>query len=88
MNNTLTKWETNQAPIVAIETTEHQTIAVFWGAIIPAIPDLISLEQSRTGMSYETALNQLLQTQKQWINQLYGDSNFTLSWRLITTGNR
>jgi DNA helicase HerA-like ATPase len=87
MNNTLTKWETNQAPIVAIETTEYQAIAVYWGAIIPAIPDLISLEQSRTGMGYETALNQLLQAQKQWISQLYGDSNFTLSWRLITTGN-
>jgi DNA helicase HerA-like ATPase len=84
---TLTKWEKNLAPAVAIEQTETQSIAVFWGAIIPAIPDLISLEQARTGMTYETALNQILQTQQRWIQQLHGDSRFTLSLRLITTGN-
>ncbi len=83
----LTKWETSSAPAVAIEPTEQQTIAVFWGAIIPAIPDLISLEIARTGMSYDTALNQLLETQKRWIKQLHGESRFSLSLRLITTGN-
>jgi DNA helicase HerA-like ATPase len=84
---TLTKWETTAAPAVAIEPTESQSIAVFWGAIIPAIPDLLSLEQARTGMSYDTALNQLLQVQRRWIQQLHGESRFTLSLRLITTGN-
>ncbi|MFB2917922.1 ATP-binding protein [Aerosakkonema funiforme] len=83
----LTKWETTSAPSVAIEPTETQEIAVFWGAIIPAIPDLVSLEQARTGMSYETALNQLIQAQQRWIQQLYGESRFTLSLRLITSGN-
>ena len=84
---TLTKWENSFAPAVAIEQTETQSIAVFWGAIIPAVPDLISLEQARTGMTYETALNQILQTQQRWIQQLHGESRFTLSLRIITTGN-
>ncbi|MBW4630873.1 MAG: DUF87 domain-containing protein [Iphinoe sp. HA4291-MV1] len=83
----LTKWETSTAPAVAIEPTETRTIAVFWGAIIPAIPDLISKEQFRTGMTYETALNQLLQAQQRWIQQLHGESRFTLGLRIITTGN-
>ncbi|MFM2063533.1 MAG: hypothetical protein RLZZ507_3204 [Cyanobacteriota bacterium] len=87
MLSQLTKWETNTSPSVAIEPTETQTIAVFWGAIIPAIPDIISLEQSRTGMSYDTALNQLLQSQQRWIQQLHGESRFTLSLRLITSGD-
>ncbi|MEC4893081.1 MAG: DUF87 domain-containing protein [Oscillatoria sp. PMC 1051.18] len=87
MINSLSKWETTTAPAVAVETTETQNIVVFWGVIIPAIPDLISLEQARTGMSYETALNQLLQTQKLWIQQLHGESRFTLSLRIITTGD-
>ncbi|NJR31647.1 MAG: hypothetical protein HC778_00655 [Chamaesiphon sp. CSU_1_12] len=38
-------------------------------------------------MSYETALQKLLQEQQQWIRQLHGTANFTLSWRLITDGN-
>ncbi len=84
---TLSKWETSNAPAVAIEPTEQQTLAVFWGVIIPAIPDLISLEQARTGMSYDTALNQLLQSQQRWIQQLHGENRFTLSLRLITTGD-
>lgn len=83
----LTKWENSNAPAVAIEPTEQQSIAAFWGAAIPAIPDLISLEQSRTGMNYETALNQLLQSQQRWIQQLHGESRFTLSLRLISSGN-
>ena len=83
----LTKWENSNAPAVAIEPTEQQSIAAFWGAAIPAIPDLISLEQSRTGMNYETALNQLLQSQQRWIQQLHGESRFTLSLRLICSGN-
>jgi DNA helicase HerA-like ATPase len=83
----LTKWETTSAPSVSIEPTEQQAIAVFWGAIIPAIPDLVSLEQARTGMSYETALNQVIQAQQRWIQQLHGESRFTLSLRLITAGN-
>ena len=87
MQAALTRWETSIAPIIAIEPTESQAIAVYWGAIIPAIPDLVSLEQSRTGMSYETALHQLLQAQQKWVQQLHGESRFTLSLRLITTGN-
>jgi hypothetical protein len=38
-------------------------------------------------MSYDTALNQLLQSQQRWIQQLHGESRFTLSLRLITTGD-
>jgi DNA helicase HerA-like ATPase len=87
MISTLTRWETTNAPAVSIEPTDRQTIAVFWGATIPAIPDLLSLEQARTGMAYETALNQLLQTQKLWIQQLSGDRRFTISLRIITTGD-
>jgi Helicase HerA, central domain len=83
----LTRWESSTAPAVAIETTEQQTYAVFWGGIIPAIPDLISTEQFRSGMSYETALNQLLQAQQRWIQQLHGESRFTLALRIITTGD-
>lgn len=83
----LTKLENSESPLVAIESTETQGIAIFWGAIVPAIPDLLSLEQARTGMSYETALQQLLQTQKKWIQQLHGNSRLTLSLRLISTGN-
>lgn len=86
-NTLLTKWETNSTPAVSIESTQQQTIAAFWGAIIPAIPDLISQEQFRTGMTYETALQKLLQEQQQWIRQLHGTPNFTLSWRLISSGN-
>jgi DNA helicase HerA-like ATPase len=82
----LTKWETTSTPAVAVEAIEHQAIAVFWGATIPAIPDLLSLEQARTGMSYETALNQLLQIQQRWVQQLHGDSRFTLSLRIIGSG--
>ena len=87
MLSSLTKWETNTSPSVAIELNETQTINVFWGAIIPAIPDIISLEQSRTGMSYDTALNQLLQSQQRWIQQLHGETRFTLSLRIITSGD-
>ncbi|MEH2114645.1 ATP-binding protein [Nostoc sp.] len=83
----LTRWEATIAPAVAIEPSENQSLSVFWGAIIPAIPDLISLEQSRTGMSYETALNQLLQVQERWIQQLHSETRFTLSLRIITSGN-
>lgn len=83
----LTKWEANSAPAVAIEATEQQTITIFWGALVLAIPDLISLEQSRTGMSYDTALNQLLESQQRWIQQLHGESRFTLSLRVIATGD-
>jgi hypothetical protein len=84
---TLTKWETTSAPAVAIEPTDRQSLNVFWGAVIPAIPDLLSLEQARTGMSYDTALNQLLHIQRRWIQQLHGENRFVLSLRLITTGN-
>jgi DNA helicase HerA-like ATPase len=87
MISTLTRWETTTAPAVSIEPTDRQTISVFWGATIPAIPDLLSLEQARTGMAYETALNQLLQTQKLWIQQLHGESRFTISLRIISTGD-
>jgi DNA helicase HerA-like ATPase len=87
MIHTLTKWENTIAPAVAIEPTEYQSIAIYWGATIPAIPDLISIEQDRSGMSYESALNRLIQTQQRWIQQLHGESRFTLSLRLIATGN-
>jgi hypothetical protein len=83
----LTKWETTSTPAVAVEPTEHQAIAVFWGTTIPAIPDLLSLEQARTGMGYETALNQLLQIQQRWVQQLHGESRFTLSLRIIGSGS-
>lgn len=83
----LAKWESTVAPAVAVETTEHQTLAIYWGATIPAIPDRISIEQARSGMSYETAFDRLLQEQQRWIQQLHGDSRFILSLRLITTGN-
>ncbi len=83
----LAKLENSVLPLISIESTETQSLAIFWGAIVPAVPDLLSLEQARTGMSYETALQQLLQTQKKWIQQLHGDSRFTLSLRLIGTGN-
>jgi len=83
----LTKWDTAIAPNIAIEPTEFNTIAVYWGAVIPAISDLISLEQSRTGMNYETALQTLLQSQQRWVQQLYGDRHSTLSLRIITRGN-
>jgi hypothetical protein len=83
----LSKWETTLAPAVAIEQTENRTIEVFWGIIIPAIPDLLSIEQARTGMSYETALNALLQSQQQWVKQLHSENRFTLSLRLITNGD-
>jgi DNA helicase HerA-like ATPase len=87
MVTTLTKWETSIAPAIAIEPTEFNAIAVYWGMQILAIPDLISIEQARTGMSYETALQSLLQAQQQWIRQLHGNSQFTLSLRIITTGD-
>jgi hypothetical protein len=87
MLSTLTRWETSIAPAVAIEPTENQTIAVFWGAMIPAIPDLLAIEQDRSGMSYETALQGLLQVQQRWVRQLHGEERFTLSLRLITTGD-
>ncbi|MFM6006059.1 MAG: hypothetical protein ACKPA7_20375, partial [Sphaerospermopsis kisseleviana] len=83
----LTKWENTSAPALSIESTYQQTIAAFWGAFIAAIPDLISQEQFRTGMNYETALKKLLQEQQQWIRQLYGAENFTLSLRCITQGD-
>lgn len=73
-------------PLVAIEPTESQELAVFWAATIPAIPDLISLAQSRSGMTYETALDQLLQAQQSWVRQLHGDSRHTLSLRIISSG--
>jgi DNA helicase HerA-like ATPase len=87
MINILTRWETTTTPAVAIEPTDRQTISVFWGAIVPAVPDLLSLEQARTGMNYETALNLLLQAQQRWVQQLHGDSRFTISLRIITTGD-
>lgn len=87
MMSMLTRWEATIAPAVVIEPTEYQSIAVFWGALIPVVPDLISLEQSRSGMTYETALNNLLQVQQRWVQQLHGESRFTLSLRLITSGD-
>ena len=51
----LSKWEQSYLPAIAVEQTEQQSTAAFWGAMIPAIPDVISQEQFRTGMSYETA---------------------------------
>jgi DNA helicase HerA-like ATPase len=79
-------WDTTFPPAVTIESTEDRTIAVYWGAIIPAIPDLISVECARTGMSYETALQSLLKVQQSWVHKLHGDSRFTLSLRWISTG--
>jgi hypothetical protein len=84
---TLPQWETSIAPAVAIETAEHQACTVYWGAIIPAIPNLIAIEQDRSGMTYETALQNLLQIQQRWLRQLHGDDRFTLSLRCIATGN-
>jgi len=83
----LAKWETTLAPAVSIEQTENQTMQVFWGVLIPAIPDLLSIEQARTGMTYETALSALLQSQQQWIKQLHNENRFTLSLRIITSGD-
>jgi DNA helicase HerA-like ATPase len=79
-------WDTTFAPAVTIESTEDRTIAVYWGAVIPAIPDLISAECARTGMSYDTALQSLLKVQHSWIQKLHGESCFTLSLRWISTG--
>lgn len=84
----LTQWENTIAPAVSIEPTDDRMIAVYWGAIIPAIPNLIAIEQDRSGMSYETALQNILQIQQRWIVQLHGESQFTLSLRIITTGDR
>ena len=87
MLETLTRWDSSVAPAVAIEITELQTCAVYWGAEIPAIPNLIALEQDRSGKTYETALKDLLQVQRKWIQQLHGDDRCTLSLRLITSGD-
>jgi DNA helicase HerA-like ATPase len=38
-------------------------------------------------MTFETALQKLIQEQLQWIRQLNGGHNCSLSWRLITSGN-
>jgi hypothetical protein len=67
MIGNLAKWEATASPAVSIESTDRQHISVFWGALIPAIPDLISLEQARSGATYEIALTQLLQSQQRWI---------------------
>ena len=82
----LTKWNTEIAPNIAIEQTDLGTISVYWGALIPAIPNLLDLEQSRTGMNYETALQNLLQSQQRWVQQLHGDRHSTLSLRIISAG--
>jgi DNA helicase HerA-like ATPase len=83
----LSKWEESYLPAIAVEQTEQQSTAAFWGAMIPAIPDVISQEQFRTGMTYETALNTLLQAQQRWVQQLHGDHRFTISLRIIGSGN-
>ncbi len=83
----LSKWEESYLPAIAVEQTEQQSTAAFWGAIIPAIPDVISQEQFRTGMTYETALNTLLQAQQRWVQQLHGDRRFTISLRIIGSGD-
>lgn len=84
---TIIKWENTASPALAIEQIANNHWVSFWGAIIPSIPDLISQEQFRSGMNYETALQKLIQEQQQWIRQLHGGNTFILSWRLITTGN-
>ncbi len=83
MFKVLTTWDNTESPFIAVENHEVDRISAFWGAIIPSIPDLVSIEQNRTGMSYETALKTLLNAQRQWIQQLYGDEKFSLSLRII-----
>ncbi|MEB3231772.1 MAG: DUF87 domain-containing protein [Leptolyngbyaceae bacterium] len=70
-----------------IEKSHTNQIDIYWGMTIPAIPDVIALEQFRTGCTFESALSQLCTLQQRWIRQLHGDSRFTLSWRLITNGD-
>lgn len=70
-----------------LEQSNTNQIDIYWGINIPAIPDLIALEQFRTGCTFESALSQLCALQQKWIRQLHGDSRFTLSWRLITDGD-
>lgn len=79
----LTVWDNTYTPLVAVEEHEVNSISVFWGALIPAIPDLVALEQNQIGMSYETAIKTLLNSQKQWIQQLHGDDEFSISLRII-----
>ncbi len=72
-----------------LKPEHHQLkqLSIYWGFTIPAIPDLIALEQFRTNCTYESALESLCTQQQNWIQQLHGESRFTLSWRLITLGN-
>jgi hypothetical protein len=74
-------------PAIMVESIGSKSIAAFWAAIVPAVPDLISVECSRTGMTYENALQSLLQIQKSWIQKLHGESRFSLSLRCISTGD-
>jgi hypothetical protein len=74
-------------PAIMVESIGSKSIAAFWAAIVPAIPDLISVECSRTGMTYENALQSLLQIQKSWIQKLHGESRFSLSLRCISSGD-
>jgi DNA helicase HerA-like ATPase len=78
---------TGSVPAIMVEGTGGKSIAAFWAAVVPAIPDLISVECSRTGMTYENALQSLLQIQKSWVQKLYGESRFSLSLRCISSGD-
>jgi DNA helicase HerA-like ATPase len=69
------------------DRSSPQQLSIYWGFTISAIPDLISVEQFRTGCTYESALEQLCVQQQSWVEQLHGESRFTLSWRLITLGD-
>lgn len=87
MLSSLTGWDDTRSPAVAIEPTESQATAVFWGATIPAIPNLVAIDQDRTGQTYENARQALIQTQQRWIDGLHGGDRFTLSLRIISSGN-
>ncbi len=80
-------WDDRTLPCIAIEQIANNHWVAIWGAIIPSVPDLISQEQFRSGIGYEAALQKLLLEQQKWVTQLHGEEKFTLSWRLITTGN-
>jgi DNA helicase HerA-like ATPase len=71
----------------SVDHHSPQQLSIYWGLTIPAIPDLISIEQFRTGCTYELALEQICIQQQSWVQQLHGDSRFTLSWRLISSGD-
>jgi DNA helicase HerA-like ATPase len=73
-------------PIVMVENNGGNGIAAFWGATIPAIPDLIAVERDRSGMTYESALQSLIQAQESWIKKLHGESKSSLSLRVISSG--